>query len=627
MVRRAGPRVLITALSFLTVACGVSPREFEQIKQYLYCVDCDEGERDSVKAIGWRAKPLLRETLKGLPPGRAENLIRRYRLIQERIVGYGVDTTGFVTFHLGNKTAVVQLRSAISLADLKDWKTLRMALDSSDAWGYRREVISGIQDLLFDDAITFRRYSDGVITGTVRRSSSGTAVGDLWIYHRRCLHAPGVDRDGRAGQCADPGPTQDSVRTDVDGEYQFNGLEEGVHEIVVSRTLGSQTFPHSHPSKGLALLVGKADTGVVDFRVGLLNTIQGRVSAQDGTPASRGRVRIFTNRGQPGNPRYPPGTTPRPPVTSAIDTVIQLSDWGAFSVAGVPEGLFDLVPEAPDGLPWVPFPGGPHTVDTRGQNDLFEVDLRMGYRGWIEGVVGRDTDGDGEVDHSLPGLRITLSGLSNASTETDNDGGFSFQRVEGGPYEISIQGLPPHLTSISSAGIPSQRVSVVIPARSPHVQPGVPRWDFDRDRVTHAGPADFLLLTKSTILGGGVFENWDPNRPMPGIPVILSRCEKSAGVIVPARGFPGRCSSYSYDFPQYPDTVVSNEKGNYRFGEVVEGIYEVRVDLSGDDYTFEIPSYLVLVRMPPEVEVSAIGRSEEDSDFRIQVVEIDFGSR
>lgn len=632
MGRLLAYRLLLVAVSLVTCGCGVTQREFDQIREYLYCVHCAGAERDSVRAIGRRARPFLRETLHGLPPGRMENLLRRYRSLQDRIATYGVDTIGFVDSNIANHIAVIQIRSAVALSDMEDWEALRMALESSEVWGYREDVIAAIQHLLFPLSVPVDRYIDGVITGTVRRASNGVPVNSLVVHRRRCESAPGVDQNGRIGCCDVLGPSFDSARTDENGRYQFSDLEEGVYQVSASREIGPRRFPHVHPAGGLVLLVGKEDTARVDFLLGELNTIQGRVRAQDGSPVTRGSLRI-TSISQHSSGSSAPLAVPGPGVASSltVDTVLHLSDWGAFRVEGIPEGVFSLIPEAPTRLPGLSFPGGHFRLDTSGEEDTFSVDLEMVFEGQIQGVVGRDINKDGTIDLSLQNLRVILEGANPDTVTTGSAGAFSFSPTEGGDHELRLEGVPGELTTVGVDGKPAEVARVIVRARSPVISKGSPRWDFDRDRVTGAGPADFIFLTNNNGIRG-VFQEKDSSRPVPGVPVILSRCERSAGMTDLGPRFPGRCDSYDSDFPQYPDTARTGNDGVYEFDRLLEGVYEVRVDQSGGDFTVSTPSYLVILRFGSGTRVAdSLGVLSMDALLDLlrasrQQIQVDFSS-
>ena len=75
------PAICITLASVTSSGCeGVTQEEYATIEAWLTCDECEHGERDSVRAIGKYAVPLLKEALATSSPYEMDETLRAVML-------------------------------------------------------------------------------------------------------------------------------------------------------------------------------------------------------------------------------------------------------------------------------------------------------------------------------------------------------------------------------------------------------------------------------------------------------------------------------------------------------------------------------------------------------------------
>ena len=138
-------RTALPALLLLTLAAGcqaLTPTERQIIDTWLGCIECDEGELDSVVALASRKRPetvaaLQDDLLAGPSPARRQNMADQidssYRvLVAVRAPNPPPPEAQFVRRYLDNILGAYRVRSAVALATIGGSDVLP-ALDSAAA--------------------------------------------------------------------------------------------------------------------------------------------------------------------------------------------------------------------------------------------------------------------------------------------------------------------------------------------------------------------------------------------------------------------------------------------------------------------------------------------------------------
>jgi hypothetical protein len=123
---------------------GLSEQGRSRITEWLFCDECERGQRDSVAALRDVAVAPLGRVLRQVPEDWRSNLESRYAAAAKRAQLTGSDSTLYVQLHLNNFVATVQSRSAISLGDIKTPAAITIlqdAIDDSTGANYRTDVI------------------------------------------------------------------------------------------------------------------------------------------------------------------------------------------------------------------------------------------------------------------------------------------------------------------------------------------------------------------------------------------------------------------------------------------------------------------------------------------------------
>lgn len=136
---------------------GLSGPDRESLEAWLFCDDCDRGERDAVRRIGNVAVSPLSDALIEIPDEWSQNLQRRYGIAAARAALSGTDSTAYVDRFLSNFYATVQIRAALGLSDIRT-----------------PDAVQALQDALADS--TSRQYRDDVVR-TLQRALSAATTG------------------------------------------------------------------------------------------------------------------------------------------------------------------------------------------------------------------------------------------------------------------------------------------------------------------------------------------------------------------------------------------------------------------------------------------------------------------
>lgn len=263
MIRRG-----VLALALLAGAAGGACREgvtraqWDTIRAWLECIECQDGELSAVLSIGEPAVPILASVLKDLPADRKTRLASRFGAQWHALDTASPDSASFANRYVQNFVSVSRQRSARALAEMGEWDALRTALDSADTWGLQLRDRRVLQRLLFTSSTVL--FEDGSVRGRVT-DVDGAAVGRVNVRLRRC----GADTPGssspRAGSCDGLAGPVWTVLTSRDGSYLFRNLPEGVYDA--APTPLPPTFSASSPGGLVVLLLGLADEAAADFEL------------------------------------------------------------------------------------------------------------------------------------------------------------------------------------------------------------------------------------------------------------------------------------------------------------------------------------------------------------------------
>jgi hypothetical protein len=106
----------VTLVFALATCQRQSPAEENTVRRWLLCDECQEGELDSVVALGSAVVPRLTEALHGPPERGRLNVDRQARAMFARGPQVAISEERFVDHYVKNYEAVYQRRAAIALA-------------------------------------------------------------------------------------------------------------------------------------------------------------------------------------------------------------------------------------------------------------------------------------------------------------------------------------------------------------------------------------------------------------------------------------------------------------------------------------------------------------------------------
>lgn len=111
---RAGLGTVLALLSGVS-ACGLTAAEKGDIRRWLVCEECMEGELARVARLGDRAVPMLAEALRGPPADRRANMRRQSEALYTRVDTSAAGRQRYVGHYESNYVATYQLRAVKAL--------------------------------------------------------------------------------------------------------------------------------------------------------------------------------------------------------------------------------------------------------------------------------------------------------------------------------------------------------------------------------------------------------------------------------------------------------------------------------------------------------------------------------
>jgi len=230
------------------------------------------------------------------------------------------------------------------------------------------------------------------------------------------------------------------TKTDVDGSYRTGGLYPGSYKLCFSKRSGSnQYFDRCYPSAEsvadattLSLAAAERKTGVNTFlslsATAGNATLAGRVTdATTGAPLSDIRVTVYDPQG-------------------AIQNSAQTLETGYYTFTNLIEGEYKLYFSAESGFDSVnyvaqyynnvPTLSETESISIGDEDSRTDLDVAMQQGGGISGTVESAATG-----RSLSSILVKLydeSGKTLATTATDIDGLFSFNRLATGNYILEF---------------------------------------------------------------------------------------------------------------------------------------------------------------------------------------------
>ncbi len=319
-------------------------------------------------------------------------------------------------------------------------------------------------------------YQPGVISGTVRRDTTGDNLGDTAQSGVTVTLKDGSGNDIDSDPNT-PGVQPTTTTTAANGTYSFTGLPPGNYRVV-------QTVP------GGFTAIGDADGGnfTVIGNVTPINIVSGsNVTGRDFVNRAPGGISGFVRADTTGDGNgdtaqsgvvvtlkdaagndidsdpNTPGVQPTTTTTAAN---------GSYSFLNLPHGNYRVVQTVPGGFAAIAdVDGGNLTVigDVTLISVLPEVTVTNRnfvnrQAGAISGTVRADTTGNGVGDTALPGVTVTLKdssgndidsdpntpGVQPTTTTTAGNGSYSFNNVAPGDYRV-VQTVPAGYIAIGDA--------------------------------------------------------------------------------------------------------------------------------------------------------------------------------
>lgn len=329
---------------------GVTLEEWEVIRAWLTCIECEEGEYEAVLAIGPDAIPMLASTSRGMPADRLENLRRQFSAAYQRnAAGALMTEEEYVAQNLENIESLWQLRSGTALAglsaqDADAWERIRESLDSAEAWDYRDDVIENSETLLFFSSFSPPFASNGTIDGRLLTWWDSVGLGGEVLNLRQCASAAGVSAANGPGSCESvTGLTMDATSSSPNGGFVFPSLAEGLYDVTPQAA--SVGTAQSGPESRVFRLVGSGAVQSGDF---VLRYADGVIDLTVTAFSSGQENVVLTLREciQPGGAMDP---TDAPVEMLCADSSPSPTSWSAVTASGgtaqfsgIPEGYYAL---------------------------------------------------------------------------------------------------------------------------------------------------------------------------------------------------------------------------------------------------------------------------------------------
>ncbi len=158
-----------------TWEAGLSGPDLESLEAWLFCDDCDRGERDAVRRIGNVAvSPLSHVLIIEIPEEWSQNLDRRHGIAAMRAGLSGADSLAYVDRFRANFYATVHSRAALGLSDIRTPDAVQALQDAlADSTQYRDDVVRTLQRAL-------SAATTGAFQGTVD-SVAAPFLDTVWI--------------------------------------------------------------------------------------------------------------------------------------------------------------------------------------------------------------------------------------------------------------------------------------------------------------------------------------------------------------------------------------------------------------------------------------------------------------
>lgn len=257
---RTGRRPIIEMLCAITLACTFGCRRAPQawsaglaegprnvVEAWLFCDECNRGERAAVAALKDTAVAPLGRILEQFPPDWNSNLALRYGTAAQRGNLAGADSSRYVNAHLARFRSTVWSRSGLVLGDIKTPNAiavLNAALQDSVARGYSPDVLKDLHRARL--AATTTPLQAGFTATAVRFADS------VWLTRTGTMPWDGDERVELVGA---PFPTDVSlgfrdgnnelgfVAAALPGEYAFTVANVGADQERQYSSIRVTSFP------------------------------------------------------------------------------------------------------------------------------------------------------------------------------------------------------------------------------------------------------------------------------------------------------------------------------------------------------------------------------------------------
>lgn len=244
------------------------PPPAQVIAAWLWCDECRDEQLEAVARLGQEAVGPLSQMLRAMPAGEQELLRRRSIAQWLSIRDTGVDSAAWVNRRVASYTARFQRQSAVALARLERWDTLRVAIENSATRGYRGDVVQTLQYLVFNEQPEDLLPDDGRIIAVLTVDSLGAGarpVEEAVLQIRRCRVAMALEGGPVSGTCDTYTGFARTRRTNATGRAVFADLLEGVYEVrAMEDSLPAPLFGHDwRPTARLARLLGPGASATV----------------------------------------------------------------------------------------------------------------------------------------------------------------------------------------------------------------------------------------------------------------------------------------------------------------------------------------------------------------------------
>lgn len=376
-----------------------------------------------------------------------------------------------------------------------------------------------------------------------------------------------------------------TVETDLNGDYQFTGLTQGDYVVDVDdNDIPSGLIATTAEPKGAQILT-PTGTDEADFGYSLVANKMARI----GDRVFRDDNGNLTQ--EPGEPGIAGVTVKLTGDASAMTTT---DAFGAYEFAGLMPGTYTVTVDTAD--PEVNGYTDPATTSftktVAAGEEYLTADFPFGPKGFLEGFVFMDNDGDGVytsgTDMLIDNQTVTVTLLDDQGVVVDtqevSDGSYAFTNLAPGEYQVLVDET--FAGKITSTGNP---VDATVPLNAG-------AW------------ANVGFEDNTGMISGVVFNDVDGNviqgplEPgLPGVKITLFEDTNGDGV-----------GDQVIEMIWTADGTGSEAKGFYKFNNLVQGLYVV------DVLDANVGSLLATSAEPKPVELDP-GESQE-ADFGFSTV-------